>query len=480
MNKGAVPYGDHDPWPEHEDNGKCSSSAVLFDLIGDREAAGYFLRMGLAAYGERECGHTGNFFNVLWALPGVSRCGALATGAYLKETDWYYDLARGWDGRFMYQGLPGSWDDNYNGWNCTGAYLLAYALPMKRTIVTGRKAACIPALSPALVAQTIADGRDFTFWTSKTCYDARSTETLFTGLRSWSPAVRKRSARALANRDGDFVPRVLTMISDREPNARYGACEAIGFLGPKADAAAKQVRSLLTDADPWMRALASEALVRMGQEMRTASISDLLRATTAANPGDPRGRVQGYYAESLFTPGPGKREPRPILTASLNGVERALLYPAIRALLKNEDGRIRGLVAPAYKLLSPKDIAALLPDIVAAIRTPAPSGEMFAYEIRMAGLDVLARLRISEGMPLCVDIMNEHRWGREFSRPARALASYGGAARDLIPRLQQETRPIATKEGAKQLETLNKLIADIEADKSPRPVRSMKDFIGTP
>ena len=36
VNKGAVPYGDHQPFPAHEDNGKCSSAAVLFDLLGDR------------------------------------------------------------------------------------------------------------------------------------------------------------------------------------------------------------------------------------------------------------------------------------------------------------------------------------------------------------------------------------------------------------------------------------------------------------
>ena len=42
----------------------------------------FFARMATAAYDEREHGHSGNFFNMLWALPGVSRCGPLATGAY--------------------------------------------------------------------------------------------------------------------------------------------------------------------------------------------------------------------------------------------------------------------------------------------------------------------------------------------------------------------------------------------------------------
>ncbi len=85
VNKGAIPYGDHQPFFAHENKGKCAAAAVLFDLLGDREAAEFFAKMSAAAYSERERGHTGNFFNMLWALSGVARCGPLTTGAYLRE-----------------------------------------------------------------------------------------------------------------------------------------------------------------------------------------------------------------------------------------------------------------------------------------------------------------------------------------------------------------------------------------------------------
>ena len=45
VNRGAIPYGDHEPWPWHDDNGKCSSAAVLFDLLGDQEATAFFAKM---------------------------------------------------------------------------------------------------------------------------------------------------------------------------------------------------------------------------------------------------------------------------------------------------------------------------------------------------------------------------------------------------------------------------------------------------
>jgi hypothetical protein len=240
------------------------------------------------------------------------------------------------------------------------------------------------------------------------------------------------------------------------------------------------MRALLADRDPWLRILAAEAIARMGPQERNTSVPHLLRAVAINDPADRRKRVEGALAESLFTPGPGKGGPQSILSSSLDGVDRPLLYAAVKDILKNEDGRIRGLVAPVYKLLSPQDVAALLPNIVAAVRKPAPSGEMFAYGIRMAGLDLLSRLRISEGMPLCVDLMNERRWGRDFNLPAKALARYGGAAREMLPCLQSETRDIAKKEGQKQLDALEKLIADIEADKNPKPVRTMSDFIRNP
>jgi hypothetical protein len=207
VNKGAIPYGDHQPWPWHDDNGKCASAAVLFDLLGDQEASSFFTRMTTAAYDEREHGHCGNFFNMFWALPGVSRGGPLATGAYLKEQSWYYDLARDWKGSFHYQMIEeGDENDNYTHWDLTGAYLLTYGLSQKSLFLTGKKKSSVPPLTREEVKHVIAAGRDFYPGEGKASYDKRTTDDLLAGLASWSPAVRKRSAQALGRRQGDFTP----------------------------------------------------------------------------------------------------------------------------------------------------------------------------------------------------------------------------------------------------------------------------------
>jgi hypothetical protein len=447
--------------------------------------------MAAAAHGERESGHTGNFFNIAWALPAVSRCGPATTAAYLQETAWYYDLARGWDGRCSYLGLAGDGPANYSPWDCTGAFLLGYALPLKSLRLTGRTPSAVPVLSQEETAATMAAGRDFTFWTEKTCYAGRTTATLLAGLSSWSPAVRTRSAQALAASGAEVMPQLVALLAGTRPEGRYGACEALGRLGTKADAAAPQVRALLAGTDPWLRILAAQALARMGPAVRKAAVPDLLRAAALQDPADRRERVQGALAEALFSPSPGRREPKPILAGSLDGVDRTLLHAAIKEVLANQDGRIRGLVAPMYPLLTPADAAALLPDIIAAIRTPAPSGEMFADGIRLAGVDLLARLRLRDGMAMAAGLIDPGRWGlaNRLSRCVATLSRYGGAAQEQIPRLREVRQVLIGKDQdwerkdndrRRQIQVIDKLIAQIMADRTPPALRSVEDFIRSP
>ncbi len=479
VNKGAVPYGDHQPWPGHEDNGKCSNAAVLFDLLGDSEATAFFARMSTAAYDERERGHTGNFFNMLWAMPGVSRCGPLATGTYMKEQAWYYDMARGWDGAFGYQGSPIGEEEHrkYTRWDCTGAYMLAYALPLKSLYLTGKKPCSIPALNAREVDEVIAAGRDYGFRTGKNPYEKRTTDQLLAGLSNWSPAVRKRSAQALGSRKGDFVPTMLTMLASSNRYARYGACEALGCLGAQADAAGPQLRALLKDSDPWLQTLASKALPALSPEVRKASVDDLLAMTTRANRADPRRMAQRGACQALFALFPGARGPRSILADSLEGVDRQLLYPAILSILENEDGVARGSLGRIYGKLTDRDLAVLMPAIVKAIREMSPSNIMFADGIRLAGLDLLSKRHIREGMQLCLDVIEPGRWGmgHRFDQCLDCLSRYGGNARELLPELQKLKKRVG-RDKAKSAK-LDKLIADIQADTNPPKLQTVAEFI---
>lgn len=488
VNKGAIPYGDHRPWPGHEDNGKCSSAAVLFDLLGDREAAEFFAKMSTAAYAERERGHTGNFFNVLWALPGVARCGPLATGAYLKEQSWYYDLARSWDGSFVYQSSPVGEEEHgkYTNWDSTGAYLLAYALPQKSLRLTGKKPFYVPPFNAAQVEEVIAAGRDYDYKDEKNKYDRRTTEQLLAGLSNWSSAVRLRSAQSLGRREGDFTPALVKLLGSPDRNARYGACEALAHIGPRGDAAAPQLRALLKDSDPWLQSLACMALPALSKDARKASVSDLLRMAASVNPEDPRHTAQRAACMALFSPYPGAREPNSILAESLDGVDRELLYPAIRSVLQNDDSAARGSLSRVYGKLNDNDIVALLPAIVTAIEKLAPSNEMFGDGIRLAGLDLLSRLHIREGLPLCVSLIEPARWGmgKRLPKLLECLSRYGIHAKELLPQLQNVRAEVVKrsrgKENVEHVQLIDKTIASIQASKASPTIVTVKEVLAIP
>jgi HEAT repeat protein len=484
IHKGAIPYGDHQPFPAHEDNGKCSSAAVLFDLLGDKEATEFFAKMSTAAYSERERGHTGNFFNVLWALPGVARCGNEATGAYLKEQSWYYDLARSWDTQFLYQGSPVGEEEHgsYKGWDCTGGYLLAYALPRKSLRLTGKKPFCTSSLSTQQVEGVIQSGRGFAYKNAKSPYEQRSMHELLEGLSSWSPAVRLRSATELGRRQETNVADIIPLLTHENRDARYGACIAMSALGPRADSAAPQLRALLHDDDPWLQSLAAEALPTLSEETRTACVSDLLAMAFRTHPSDPRRMAQRSAAIALFAPYPGQKKPRSILAQSLEGVNRELLYPAMQTLLQNEDSVARSSVAKVYDELSDRDLAHMLPAIIQAIEKLAPSNEMFGDGVRLSGLDLLSRLHVQEGLELCVSVLEPNRWGagKRIDPITRYLARYGVHAKAVRPELLRMRLQLAASARSKSqsdfLEKLDQCIANIDASTETPTLVSVVDF----
>ncbi|MHC1767078.1 MAG: DUF6288 domain-containing protein [Verrucomicrobiia bacterium] len=434
IGKGAIPYGDHHPWIEnHEDNGKCGMTAVLFNLLGEANGAEFFSRMSLASHGpERDTGHTGNFFNILWAMPGVAQSGPRATGAWMNEFGaWYFDLARRWDGTFLHQGPPEPDNDSYGGWDCTGVYLLAYAMPLKKLNLTGKRPGITPQLDAAGAQALILDGRGWDNKDRYSVYDKFSDDQLLERLGSWSPVVRERAAMALGRRKEVTVPPLVKMLESPALYSRYGACQALIALRWRGALAIEPLRKALAEQDLWLRIKAAEALAAIGAPaMQT--VPQLLELLAQVDPqNDPRGMQQRYLSFALFDSGG-------MLSRSLAGVDREALYQAVRAGLKNQDGRARGSIGSVYRNLSAEEIKPLLPAIYQAIIEPAPSGEMFADGIRVEGLRLLAKHRIEEGIGACVRYTRDQNpWASEKRTPElmKILLTYGTNAKLVIPEL---------------------------------------------
>ena len=474
VGKGSVPYGDHHPWIQtHDDNGKNGMAAVMFQLLGEATATEYFSRMSVASHGgERDSGHTGNFFNMLWAMPGVAMSGPQASGAWMKEFAWYYDLARRWDGTYLHQGPPAAKPDKYRNWDCTGVYLLAYAQPLRQLYLTGKGGNLAAQIDASTAAQLVVDGRGWSPRQRIAAYAQRSDSEILDGLGSWSPVVRERSAMELARRDGDHAPQLLAMLEAAELDKRLGACQALVHLQDRAAPCVPALRATLRSEHLWLRIKAAEALGSVGQAAMPA-VPELLMMLTQVDPNtDPRGMQQRYLCFTLFNQRDG------MLGRSLEGVDRDLLYSAVRAGLGNQDGRARGALSSVYKNLSFDEIRPLLPAIHQAVSEPAPSGIMFADGIRLSGLEILAQHQIEQGLPLCISLIEPSRWGlgKRVQRCLKALKQYGGAAKSEIPRLRQLESELAEK-GWKPAAIdelgIAALIQEIETDNDPPALHSL-------
>ncbi len=434
--KGAIPYGDHAAWTEtHEDNGKCGMAAVLFSQLGEASNAHYFTQMALASHGnERDCGHTGNYFNLLWSLPAIGLAGPHATGAWMQEFGgWYHDLARRWDGSFTHQGPPEADFDSYHGWDATGAYLLGYALPLKKIRLTGSQAGVCRTMSSEAALRIVADGRGWDNKDRRSFYGAMSEKQLLERLSSWSPIVRERAALEISLRKNPPLSEIIALLESAALEAQIGACLALESMRGDAAPAVPKLRTLLSHNDLWLRVRAASALAAIGTPALDAlpQLLELIARPPGAD--DPRGMEQRFVSFAVF----GTLLPR---LQSLDNLGNEQLTTAIAQGLRNEDGRARSEISRVYQSLSYQQIQPLLPTILDAIKQPAPSGEMFADGVRLNGLKVLAAHRVEEGMQAAADYLKtQNPWASEHRTPEilAVFDAYGAAAKVVIPQLEE-------------------------------------------
>jgi hypothetical protein len=444
VDKGTIPYGEHEPWPHHENNGKNAMTAVFFAVQGNRPAeTRYFAKMCTAAYKDRESGHTGQGFSYLWGVLGANTGGPRAAAAFFHEAAWHLDLVRRCDGSFTYDGGeqygPGKTDDNsyfgkssYYGLSPTATYVLTYSLPLKTLYITGKDANAAHRLSDEDVAKAIASGR---FDLDRKGMSVRE---LGTALDNWSPIVRGWAAEELAGRPEAkaLAPRLMALAEGKNVRIAQGACETLGRM--KHTEALPVFVRLLSHEDRWLRFKAAGALRNMGGEARPVVREMLQAVAQTAEPiqpivwDDPVQLTHGQLAAALF------RSP---LANTLPETDRELLYPAVRTVARNADGMARATLRNYFEnRLTVEDVQALGPDIFAAIETPSPADTMFANEIRMGGLKALVKYNFEEGIEACVILAKTqggHGSERRTGEIMNELTRYGSAARHVLPELRE-------------------------------------------
>ena len=444
VDKGAIPYGEHEPWPYHDNNGKNAMTAVMFALQGGRiMETQFFAKMVTASYENREYGHTGQGFSYLWGALGANCGGPAAVAAFFKEASWHFDLVRRCDGSFTYDGGeqygPGKTDDNtyygksgYYGLSPTATYVLTYSLPLKKLCITGRDTNRANWLSKKDVAEAVASGR-FDVDCGK-----RSTSEILAALGDWSPVVRGWAGEELAKRPeaNAMASQLIAMAQGNNVHVAQGACQALGAM--KCEQALPALVGLLSHEDRWLRFKAAEAIKKMGHEAAPA-VAEILKAVVdTAEPSEPIAwadcvqLTQGQLAAALFQGG---------LAESLKGVDPKLLYPAIRILSRNADGMARAKLRSYFEhKLSLADVEALAPDLLAAVQTRCPADTMFGSEIRMGALKALTKYHYKEGIEAGIvfaKTQGGHGSERRTGEIMKEIVPYGSAARGALPALRE-------------------------------------------
>jgi len=439
---GTITYGDDlsldHLMAKHDDNGKNSAAAVAFAMLGDKQGTRFFSRMTVASYEDREDGHTGNYFSFLWGALGAACSGPQACGAFLREHCWLYDLERRWDGGFVYQGQGGNGNGydpktgrqrnnaghQYPEWDTTGSRILMYCLPRKKLVITGRDL-----LTVGLTAAEVAD----TIEAPHTKYGGLYTlEELLQRLGSWSPVVRVKAANELAGRikKGSTPLAVLTnQLRGSNRYARYGACSALKFLGPKAQPAVDDLIACLGSED---RVLQIDAVSSLSRTDDRRAVHALLKMAIREFPDDPFDVLHRYIALALFD---GKDS---LVEKSSHLADRAPLLAAAHRFLRSVTGHCRTLMAEnVVDTLSLAEVRILWPDLQYAFYQPATS---YNAAIQMEVLRLMAKYHIKEGMDRCVwYLTNQKGHGSEKRVPEvlQYLLEYGAHAKSTVPELQK-------------------------------------------
>jgi Family of unknown function (DUF6288)/PA14 domain/Bacterial Ig domain len=459
VNKGAIPYGEHEPWMgNHESNGKDPMCAVLFGLQANRTAeTEYFARMSIAAFNSREYGHTGQGFSYLWGGLGANMGGPLATAEYLKNVRWHSDLSRRTDGSLSYDGAEqyggGSTADgtylgasSYNGMNSTAMHLLTYSLPLQRLYITGKNAIPANTLDSTKVAHAVSSA------TFKQDSPSKTNSELITALSDFDPIVRHYAAIELGKRtpsSGELTT-LRAMVTGTDANGRMGACQALGYL--KDTTALSSINQRIDkniESNSWVRAKAAGAIREYPPA--TASVHrDSLLAAYVANATDPEvivwdDPVQISNNQLFFVLFGDTVVPygNNIASYTINAPKN-LLYPAVKTSMKQPDSYTRTSAAQfCLDRLTLPDVQALTLDIIEMISTKSQADTMWHSVPQYKGIQLLVKHKAAEGVPLALAMMDVHpAWGHGsagyLSETMDSLKTYGESARWTLPHLNQD------------------------------------------
>ena len=444
--RGAIPYGNHQPYTHiFNNNGTSGSLAVAMSIYGDRQGAAFFSRLAATAYDEMETGHASHYFNILWTPLGAAVTGPQVNQQFFEKTRWFNTIVRTFDNRFTFDG------GEAKGGNSSGSHLLAYCLPRRAIYITGKNADDSIWLD--------ADEATAVIHMSKIDYKTKSVDELIGLLDHWAPQVRRRAVWTLREREFTFLDRLDELITKGTKNQKSSAIGFYGYKCPAETAAARLdlLGAILVDdkEDPEIRADAAASLSFLG-EPAYKYFDDMLRLLLADEPDDPFQLVDASVGKSLVTLCANPFEAGLVK-------DKDLFYQATQKLA---DHGWQSARADAMRLMQgmPLDDFYRVGDTVKRVvlnREASYTSYHNPGSSVLAGALVLKHLNVKEGMEWGWATMDtlDGKGSFKINAVLRILAAYGPHARPYVEKISADPKMLATFSGGRWSKIWKGLVA---------------------
>jgi autotransporter-associated beta strand protein len=473
---GGIHYGES---AEHlnlmSNNGKSGLAAIALGMINGYDTqAKYFTKQSVYGAVERDKGHTGPYFSHLWTPLGANLGGQAALTRYFQQNAVLYDLARRWNGAFVYQanGIEVYGTDHRASWTI----LLTYAAPLAKLHITGKNAN--PAL--ALNSTEMAEVNQSMNYNPA----SRTMAQLLQDLAHPLPQVHTAAGNEIdLNRQAEHASILPTLTAMAQNGAtfaeQHGALYTLAKIAN--DSTAPVLAGLLMSPDSKVRDMAARALDALSLTAKTNHVSAIVNSLVAydrpilpLDPANPMHLEKARFGSLLFGAngvwGSGR----------LTTANRSQLYPAFRIIASAPMGPTRDLAFGVASNLTKTDVENLADVLVQVGLEPPLAGNNSlrgGKTSRTDAISVLQAKNIAEGVPMSAIAFLEMWTGQDTA--LGILKNYASSSLTVQPdpKVPDFCEVLVKSEptfAADAQAVLNAIAADQLPDKLPKKLTSFK------
>ena len=464
VGRGGFPYGVHGPRSNiYNNNGTSGSAAICMQLADNKKGTAFFSQLSATTYDGMESGHASTWFNAFWTPLGSNLSGPEVTQQFFDKSLWLQTLYRSWDGSFQ------RFDGGSKEGPQAGTALLAYCLPRKVLIITGKNADKSIWLKGEAATEVIE--------MSKVDYTKKSTEELIELAKNHRlPQVRRAASGALGQRLDDLKETYTKFLESGTTEEKMVAVGQYGWwiaMEKKADQL-DRIGAILRDqkADTELRVAAAGSVAYFG-EPAYKYYWDIIKLLAEKRPDDHFGDID-WALGSLVN----KLCADPFKEGLVK--DKKVFYEVALRLAKNKRQHVR---ADGMRMLSgmPLEDFHIVADTVKhIIEDIDPTYHSYHSPGGPVGgaITILANLNIEDGIKHTLDVLETKsgKWGFKVRMVMAILPKYGANAKDALKKLQADKRLEKIEQG-RFGGPWRRMVQAIENDKNPRKLISWDEAV---